>query len=234
MRDVKNTLFDLGSRLYLNILITNFDVLIMGKENNDKGVKIPFFSSETKVRECLTDELWKKVIGYDEEYMVSNYGRIKSLNKRSIGLILSQKKRAYLSVGLHKERVQKFHLVHRLVAEAFLSNQYNKLQVNHIDGNKHNNHVSNLEWCTAGENQIHSVNVLGNKPLAGASYQYGVDNLRARSVLQMKNGVVIAEYGCINEATQKTGIIHSGISRCCMGKQRTSKGYEWRYKEKRE
>lgn len=206
----------------------------MIKSNNGEKVPMSIYPFEIKTRESLPGELWKEIPEYESKYMVSTYGRIKSLNERNIGLILSQKSRDYLSVGLHKLGVQKFYLVHRLVAEAFLDNQYNKSQVNHIDGNKHNNHVSNLEWCTVHENLIHSMNVLGNKPLVGKTNQQGVNNQREKAVLQIQNGIVVAEYGCINDATLGTGIIHSGISRCCSGKQKTSKGFEWKYKEKRE
>ena len=65
----------------------------------------------------------------------------------------------YLYVGLHKNKKIKNKVVHRLVAEAFISNPGNKPQVNHKDGNKINNEVSNLEWTTMGENIKHSYDI---------------------------------------------------------------------------
>lgn len=108
-------------------------------------------------------EEWKDVVGYEGEYKVSNYGRIKSLNygKSKAEKILSGNK------SCQYERVAisgKVLYVHRIVAEAFIENKYGKKQVNHKDGNKYNNMVSNLEWVTPKENHIHRVKVLKHCP----------------------------------------------------------------------
>ncbi len=186
--------------------------------------------------EPLLNEIWK-IVTYNPNYLISNYGRVMSFCKCRQGVILKQKQKTYLYVKFRNNGKTKMFLVHRLVALAFIENKLNKPMVNHIDGNKYNNHVSNLEWCTRQENAIHSMKVLGNIPPIGSRVlinQCGANNLRARSVLQIKNGNILAEYKCINDATLETGITHSGISRCCNGKQKTSKGFEWKYKEKRE
>lgn len=184
----------------------------------------------------LLGELWKP-IPFNSNYLVSNYGRVMSTCKYKQGIILKQKQKTYLCVSFRYNGKVKSFLTHRLVALVFIENSLNRPIVNHIDGNKFNNHVSNLEWCTARENSIHSINILGNVPPIGIRIfvnQYGANNQRARPVLQIRDGKIIAEYGCINDATLDTGITHSGISRCCSGKQKTSKGFEWKYKEKRE
>lgn len=116
-------------------------------------------------------EIWKDVIGYDGLYQVSNLGRIKTVyqghalkNKEGIlkPLFSFNKKRnriGYASVFLYKNCVPKQSDVHRLVAKAFIPNPDNKPQVNHIDGNKLNNALDNLEWVTASENQKHSAKI---------------------------------------------------------------------------
>lgn len=103
---------------------------------------------------------WKPVVGYEDSYLVSNEGDVKSLPKktRKFTVILKQKttKFGYKNVKLSKDGKCKDFFVHRLVAEAFCSNNKNKPFVNHIDGDKTNNNYINLEWCTASENVLHA------------------------------------------------------------------------------
>ena len=94
-------------------------------------------------------EEWRDIKGYEGAYQVSSYGRIRSRFK----ILKKQKhKQGYELVGLSKNGITKRYLVHRLVAEAFIKNVDNKPEVNHIDGNKLNNDLSNLEWVTRSEN----------------------------------------------------------------------------------
>lgn len=184
----------------------------------------------------LPNEIWKET-SYNSNYMISNYGRVMRIHKCKRSIILKQKQKNYLCVNLGCNGKTKTILVHRLVALAFIDNPLDKPMVNHIDGNKYNNCVSNLEWCTRQENAIHSVKVLGNIPPISSRIlinQFGVNNLRAKPVLQIKDGNILAEYECIHDAALEIGVSHSGISRCCNGKQKLSKGFEWKYKEKRE
>lgn len=116
------------------------------------------------------DEIWKPIKGYEGLYEVSNLGRVKSLDRFVNASIKNQKQvlkqgkilkpykdiRGYLKVSLSKENKRTIKFVHRLVSEAFIPNINNLSQVNHIDGNKVNNHIENLEWCSCKENINHA------------------------------------------------------------------------------
>ena len=101
----------------------------------------------------MTD--WKDVEGYEGLYQIDSSGNVYSFYKRGL-LKPAPTSWGYLTVELFKNKKGKTHKIHRLVAEAFLPNDDNKPLVNHKDGNKQNNHVSNLEWCTYSENLKHA------------------------------------------------------------------------------
>ena len=98
-------------------------------------------------------------------YEVSNYGNVKSMFRYKKLLTPTKNKSGYLKVSLYKDKKIKVFSVHRLVAEAFLKNNNNLPEVNHIDGNKENNNVSNLEWCTKQQNILHRFRVLKQEPV---------------------------------------------------------------------
>lgn len=112
-------------------------------------------------------ENWKCISGLENLYQISNLGRIRSVSRKTLmknghyisckGRVLkcSPKRKGYLYCRITALGVKRNVMIHRAVAETFIPNPENKKQVNHIDGNKFNNAVDNLEWCTASENISH-------------------------------------------------------------------------------
>lgn len=183
-------------------------------------------------------EVWKDIKGYEELYQVSNYGRIKSLNynrtKKEKIMSLNNDSWGYLIVGLYKSKRKNFR-VHRLVAETFISNPENKPQVNHIDGNKQNNIVSNLEWVTQNENMKHSwdhkLHIVTEK-VKRTSKNNGKINgkKRAKKINQFDvNGNYIRTWESAIIVSSQLGINNTNISKCCKGIQKTAGGYVWEY-----
>ena len=112
------------------------------------------------------EEIWKPIKGYEGIYEISNKGRVKSLSRKVftpsvpnktikekiLKPCIRSKNYKYYFVGLLKDKKRKYIAIHRLVADAFLPNPYNFSQADHLDGNKLNNNVDNLEWVTPKEN----------------------------------------------------------------------------------
>lgn len=188
----------------------------------------------------LPDEEWRDVVGFEGRYMVSNYGRVKSLpnQTRSDERLLKQHiVRNYYSVPLlcvngKKKTVR----VHRLVAFAFIPNPLMLEQVNHKDEDKLNNFVDNLEWCDAAYNRNYGTlearrleTYRRNNSGKPRPYKY-----KPIEMLTM-DGSVIAKYDSIQQAAKKTGYPYKIISQACCryvegGKQRRNKyPYKWRH-----
>lgn len=142
--------------------VLDFDRIVHTRENN---------SFSQSILEANYEE-WKDIAGYEGIYQVSSFGnikRLKSFVKHPKGgmkiingrILKTTRKKAYGQVTLCKETGQLNYSVHRLVAQAFIPNPQNKPCVNHKDGDKRNNKINNLEWCTYKENELHSYSVLG-------------------------------------------------------------------------
>lgn len=186
----------------------------------------------------ITNEVWKTVPGFDGRYEVSNFGRVRTFANGRWGnrpqcKIMSLKKNpgGYSCVALHKPNSGgkcKYRMVHRLVAEAFIPNPENKKAVNHIDGDKSNNLVANLEWVTYSENSIHAVRIGLSTP---SQRQKDVTIQRCSIPVLMfdKNMNLLAGYESAKQASLQTGTDHSSIIKCCRGKLKTANGFVWRY-----
>ena len=184
----------------------------------------------------MENEVWKDIPNYEGLYQVSNLGRVKSLKRKvhagrnrirwQYERILSNNKtngNGYKVVSLNKNSRGKNKYIHRLVAEAFISNPNNLPQVNHKDENKQNNCVDNLEWCTcqynSTYNDLHIKNGIKNRNNKYSKPIYKLDE---------KNNI-LETYPSISEASRKNGISYQAISDCLRGIQKHSAGYKWKY-----
>lgn len=176
-------------------------------------------------------EAWKPVPGYEGNYEVSNIGRVRSVphevptfcgNRVSPGKILRlfyNETTGYFHVCLSKDGNHKTHLVHRLVAMAFIPNPSALPQVNHKNEVKTDNRVENLEWCDSTYN-----NNYGTKR-ERISQKNKVSN--CKPVAQIKDGAIIAIFPSTIAARHITDPGHIGA--CANGKRKTAGGYEWKF-----
>lgn len=166
-------------------------------------------------------EIWKKIIIDDTEYNyeVSNTGNIRNTQTNKL---LKQSIRAqYYGVSLCNNNKKKTYNIHTLVvATMFIDNPNNSKVVNHIDGNKFNNNIKNLEWCSYKENTSHA---LDNKLI----------KLHRKKVKQLSyDGTqIIKIYDSIRDAEKETGISNKQISKVCRKKMPTAHGFRWEYVE---
>ncbi|MEK4970688.1 HNH endonuclease [Cytobacillus sp. FSL R7-0696] len=170
-------------------------------------------------------------ISFDRAYSISTKGRVRSVKRGKEHILKTHVNRyGYNQVGLTNEGKVKQYLVHRLVAEHFLINPLNKTQVNHIDGNKQNNSIQNLEWVTPKENIGHAYK-LGLKTNETLKLN-GIKNAKPVSQIDFLTGNIIRNWSSINEIVRESeGEFDSrAVKRCCTLKKDTHKGYRWRYK----
>lgn len=164
-------------------------------------------------------EEWKDIKGYDGLCQVSNLGRVKSLKFGKERILKTGVDRyGYISVNLYKNNKRKLCKVHRLVAQAFIPNHENKPQVNHIDEDKTNNMVSNIEWMTAKENSNHGTRT---------ERLIKTQGIKIRAI-DIANGEW-NDYCSQRECARELGLAGSSINMCLKGKRRHVGGYVFKY-----
>lgn len=178
-----------------------------------------------------------------EDYTIDTNGNIYSKRKKKY-LKQTINKYGYCKVKLQKDNYSKIYSVHRLVAEAFISNPENKSFVNHIDCNKQNNKVSNLEWVTAKENTQHAVKnglfdnmaKINSEKMKGSNglvkyqgYKKANEVTRKKVAQYDKNNNIIKVYKSLTEASKETGINIVAISYSANGKRKTGGGFVWHF-----
>lgn len=162
-------------------------------------------------------EIWKDVIGFDGLYQVSSHGNIRNAKNKQC-LKQSKQRNGYLYVTLRKNGNQYHSLMHRIVALSFIENETGHAEINHINEDKEDNRVSNLEWCD------HRYNI-----------NYGTGHLRSaqkqgRKVRQLTlDGEIIKEYSSVREAARIMNRNHKDIYNVCNGYRKSSCGFKWEY-----
>lgn len=168
-------------------------------------------------------EQWRNVVGYNGKYLVSNEGRVKNAKT---GRVLKEliTHTGYVKVHLFRVNDEKNIFLHRIVAEAFLPNPQRKPQVNHIDGNKLNNNVENLEWCTNKENVRHS----WENGLREGNIQW-YNSKKKRVVAISIDGADVIRFNSIAEAKKHFNTNH--VSDVLNGHREQTKGYRFVFDE---
>ena len=162
-------------------------------------------------------ETFVKIEGF-EKYEVSNLGKVRNIKSgRMLKPHLNHN--GYLKHHLYRHDKQKELFLHRILATAFIDNPGKKPQVNHIDENKLNNDLSNLEWCTGRENLVH-----------GTRTKRVAEKLSKKVIQLDLNDSVLNEFESMKQAERETGIPNGNISSCCNGRTKSAGGYKWRRK----
>lgn len=159
------------------------------------------------------EEIWKPAVGLENYFMVSSYGRVISLGRKFVGanrFIGHMKNTGYMCVCVGRKE----YFIHRMVAQAFIPNPENKKEVNHIDGNKSNNNINNLEWCTRAENAKHMY-------YAGLADGKNCSKHLRKPIICIETGEV---FESARDCARKIGAAHQNVSfavatgRRCRGK----------------
>ena len=150
------------------------------------------------------------------KYYISKCGKVYSSKSKKV-LSINLNSVGYKIIILYNKRLKNIS-IHRLVAETFIPNPNNKPCVNHIDGNKLNNHISNLEWCTYSENNKHAIKL-------------GLNSIRANKIKQIDKHTneVIKIWDSISLAGKFSGDKYNMILDICNGIPRKSNKYIWSY-----
>lgn len=181
-------------------------------------------------------EEWKPVLGYEGLYEVSNTGKVRSLSRSVVDhngnlksfnggmLTLHSSKltkrhpKPIFHVELWKNNKRQVFLIHRLVAQHFIPNPEGKPQINHIDGNRRNNNISNLEWVTCAENTKHAYRT-------GLHKKHNCKPVKGTNVITGKT----FEFESTEAAARGTGGNPDAIRGALKGRLKTSNGFTWEY-----
>ena len=176
------------------------------------------------------EEIWKPIKGYEGLYEVSNLGRVKRLPYSIIGkgirnfnggvLKGSIARNGYVRVTLTKNAVNKFYHVHRLVAETFIENPEKLPLINHIDENRTNNRVDNLEWCTYHYNNTYRDARKRFAATYSTNHTYPVK-------MYSLDGELIKTFPSVREASKAMGVTITTIGRAISKTRKTAAGFVW-------
>lgn len=179
-------------------------------------------------------EIFKDIPWYEWLYQVSNIWNVKSIKSwrwLNYRIMNTQENNWYLVVWLKINWVRKACKVHRLVALTFIENTKNKPQINHIDWNRKNNTVDNLEWVTNWENVKHSYSFLSRKTTSYWKWKNRDLYWKKKPILQLsKDWFFIKEWWSAEDAKNILWVGTSNISECCNWKRKSAWWYLWKFK----
>lgn len=164
----------------------------------------------------MNKPIFKDIEGYENRYQISNNGEVLSLVRNKI-LKPQISKDGYVLIRLEKDYIKKTFSVHRLVAKAFLDNPNNLPQVNHINEDKTDNRVENLEWCDKEYNLNY-----------GTTQKRRAEKI-SRSVYSIDSNGIKETFVSAYDATRKLGIDPTSICKCCRGQRKTAGKRMWFY-----
>lgn len=179
--------------------------------------------------------MWKDIKDYQGIYQINELGEILTLKRFGRGSTNSMIDRymkqrvhnGYSIVDLSKNGTKKTFSVHRLVAETFIINTENKQCINHKDGNRLNNNVTNLEWCTHSENNKHSYQSNGRtNPMTGI--KGSLNKLSTKTQQLTINDELIQTFDSMTEASSATGVCISAICEVRNGNRKSAGGFKWK------
>ncbi|WP_286777107.1 NUMOD4 domain-containing protein [Sphingobacterium sp. UBA2074] len=188
----------------------------------------------------MNNEIWRDIPGYEGIYQSSTKGFIRSLDrllKNSKGQFikkgsiksLNKSKNGYLSVDLYRDNKRQTLLIHRIIAITFINNTKNADTVNHINGDKYDNDVNNLEWCTYSENHKHSYEKLGR--IAGMKGKRNELNTNSKPIIMINsNDEIVHTFPSIMEAARVLDISSSRIVSNLKGRSKTCINHYFKYK----
>lgn len=184
----------------------------------------------------MTQEIWKPIKGYEDLYEVSNLGNVKSVSRIVKGVrygkyyeftikerILKQTidNKGYYRVKLYKDGISETKKVHRIVAESFFGDIYNK-EIDHINTIKNDNRIENLRIVTSKEN--------ANNPLTKEHYAVGNKYNNVKPIRCIFKDGTIKEFESLTDAVNKGYATHIGsVSKCCNGKKKTHNKCRWEF-----
>lgn len=184
----------------------------------------------------MVEEIWKDIEGFNG-YQVSNLGQVRNLGGQKTKYRNSYRTNTaktlnpwmgthgYLFVMMPGQLKRS---VHRLVAKAFCDGYFEGAQVNHKNGIRDDSRAANLEWVTASGNELHARLVLG-KVTPVNKFKNGGEHINARPIIATNPEGLSFKYECARDAVREHDFTPVGIVHCCIGRQKTHRGWTFRY-----
>ena len=192
---------------------------IDGVKNNNTVSNLMWTIKDNNVHYTVDyKEEWRPIKEYDGLYDISNIGRVRSYKRNKVEIISPMNtSTGYKQVEFAKDGISKRKLVHRLVAEVFIPNPMNLPVVNHLDGDKTNNCVTNLEWCTYRQNTLHAIKI-------------GLTRFKlpSKPIMVYKGGKFIGTFKSIGECANKLNCDKTNISGVIHGRHKTHHGFSFK------